>query len=168
MAVQTLSVLSSPENLSIATKVCRGRSPKNLLIDINFDRAEVNAVSSKLQQRTYLSVDIPKTCSKVKMILFECESRSDQGFADHKNRSYSWGDLVVKSSNGKELYRLSRAYENAVASVNYQMHLKLYDEGDKIVQKCEPGSTLQLILNAQYRKWANHAQYGRIAVYIEE
>ena len=165
----TVCALSSPENLSTDTTVCRVPSPTNLPIDINFDHAEVTAVNSKRRQEIYLSVDIPETCSKVKMILFECESR-DQGFADHKNHSYSWGDLVVKSSNrenAKELYRLSRAYENAVASVNYQMHVKHYSEDDEIVQKCIPGSTLQLILNAQYRNWANHAKYGRIAVYIE-
>ena len=160
----------SPENLSTATTVCCVPSPQKMPLAVTFDRAKVTAVSSKLQQQTYLSVDIPEECSKVTMILFECESRADQGFAEHKNRSHSWGDLVVKSSkkeDAKVLYRLSRAYENAVATVNYQMHVKHYSEDDEIVQECKPGSTLQLILNAQYRRWVNHAQYGRMAVYIE-
>ena len=129
------------------------------------NEVKVKADSSKVQHKVYLTLDVP-TCSKVKMILFECESH-DQGFADYKNHSYSWGDLVVKSSSGEELYRLNRVYENAVANSNYQMHVQHYSEDDEIVQNCKPGDKLQLILNAQYRNWENYAKYGRIAVYIE-
>ena len=137
-----------------------------LLNETTTEEAEVKADSSKKREKEYLTLRVPKTYSKVKVILFECESH-DQGFADHKNRSYSWGDLVVKSSSGEELFRLNRVYENAVANSNYQMHVQHYSEDDEIVQECKPGSTLQLILNAQYRNWENHAKYGRIAVYVE-
>ena len=74
--------------------------------------------------------------------------------------------LVVKSSSGVELCRQKRAYVNAVAESNYQMHIKLYNEKhDEIVQKCAPGSTLELVLCAQYNRWTNSAKYGRIAIY---
>ena len=48
---------------------------------------------------------------------------------------------------------------------NYQMHVKLYSENDEIVQKYAPGSTLELVLCAQYPGWSNTAKYGRIAIY---
>ena len=98
------------------------------------------------------------------MIEFECESR-DQGLVGHERYSYSWGDLVVKSSSGVELYRQKQAYENAATDSNYQMHVQLYNENDEIVQKCAPGSTLELVLCAQYNRWTNSAKYGRIAIY---
>ncbi len=126
--------------------------------------AEVRADSATVASKIYLTLQIPpaETCPKVKNIQFECESH-DQGFGS--GGSYSWGDLVVTSSSGVEVYRLSRSYENAVADGNYQMHVKLYTENDEIVQKAEPGNKLQLVLNAQYPAWANFAKYGRIAIY---
>ena len=127
---------------------------------------EVRADSSKIKPAVYVQLEVPGNCSKVKMILFECESLG-QGFADYKNYSYSWRDLVVKSRRGEEVYRENRVYENAVANSSYQMHVKHYSEDDEIVQKCKPGNTLELVLNARYRNWANYAKYGRIAVYIE-
>ena len=142
-------------------------SNMNLFDETTRKEVEVKADSSKIKSEVYLTLFVPERCSKVRMILFECESH-DQGFADYKNYSYSWGDLVVKPSSGEEeLYRLNRVYENAVANSKYQMHVQHYSEDDEIVQKCKPGNKLQLILNAQYRNWENHAKYGRIAVYIE-
>ena len=153
--------MASLENLPIDTKL-----PENLPNEWTVCVVEVKASNSKIAYKPYVKVKIPESCSQVKMILFEVESRN-QGSTARENRSYSWGDLVVKSRNGQELYRLNRAYENGVASVDYQMHVKHYSEGDEIVQKCKPGTTLELILNAQYRNWANFAKYGRIAVYIQ-
>ena len=153
--------MESPQSLSTDTK-----TPENLPNEWTVCVVEVKALNSKIAYKPYVKVNIPESCSQVKMILFEVESRN-QGRTNHENRSYSWGDLVVKSRSGQELYRLNRAYENGVASVDYQMHVKHYCEGDEIVQKCKPGTTLELILNAQYRNWANLAKYGRIAVYIQ-
>ena len=128
--------------------------------------AEVRADSSVTAYKLYLTLHVPpaETCPKVKMIQFECESH-DQGFANDPAYSYSWSDLVVKSSSGVEVYRQNRAYANAVADSNYQMHVALYNENDEIVQKCAPGSTLELVLCAQYPAWSNTAKYGRIAIY---
>ena len=128
----------------------------------------MRADSTRIKDLVYLRLHVPENCSKVKMILVECESH-DQGFADYKSYSYSWGDLVVKSRNGEEQeqYRQNRVYENAVANSKYQMHVKHYSEDDEIVQKCKPGNTLELVLNAQYCNWANYAKYSRIAVYVE-
>ena len=127
--------------------------------------ASVSADSDATAYKTYLTLQVPpaETCPKVKMIQFECESH-DQGWGGDK-ASWSWGDLVVKSSSGVEVYRQNRAYENAVADSNYQMHVTLYNENDEIVQKCAPGSTLQLVLCAEFSGWSNTAKYGRIAIY---
>lgn len=116
---------------------------------------------------TYLTLNVPpvETCPKVKMVQFECESH-DQGFASFPERgSFSWGDLVVKTSSGNEVYRKVRAYSNAIANSDYQMHIELYSGDDEIVQKLTPGSVLELVLNAQYPGWANFAKYGRLAIY---
>ena len=72
---------------------------------------------------------------------------------------------VIWWSNRVEVYRQNRAYANAVADSNYQMHVTLYNENDEIVQKCAPGSTLELVLCAQFPAWSNTAKYGRIAIY---
>ena len=137
----------------------------NFAIVTSTQVAEVTADSGTIAYKTYLTLHVPpaETCPKVKMIQFECESH-DQGWAGHKDYSYSWVDLVVTSSSGIEIYRQNRAYANAVADSNYQMQVKVYNENDEIVQKCAPGSTLQLLLCAQYPAWANTAKYGRIAV----
>ena len=121
----------------------------------------MSADSSATVYKLYLTLHVPpaETCPKVKMIQFECESH-DQGWGGEQ-ASWSWGDLVVKSSTGVEVYRQKRAYENAVADSNYQMHIKLYSEKDEIVQKCAPGSTLELVLCAEFqlsiiKAWAAH------------
>ena len=128
--------------------------------------ASVTADSTVIVYKIYLTLHVPpaETCPKVKMIQYECESH-DQGTTTNPGYSYSWGDLVVKSSSGEEVYRQKRAYENAVADSNYQMHVTLYNENDEIVQKCTPGSTLELVLCAQCPAWKNTAKYGRIAIY---
>ena len=137
-----------------------------LLENTTKQEVEVRADSGRIKDLVYLGLHIPENCTNVKTILVECESH-DQGFADYKSYSYSWGDLVVKSRSGEEQYRQNRVYENAVANSNYQMHIQHYSEDDGIVQKCKPGNTLELVLNAQYRNWANYAKYSRIAVYVE-
>ena len=138
----------------------------NFAIVTTTQETEILAYDSTIVHMIYLTLHVPstETCPKVKMIEFECESR-DQGLVGHESYSYSWGDLVVKSSSGVELYRQKRAYENAATDNNYQMHVQLYNENDEIVQKCAPGSTLELVLCAQYNRWTNSAKYGRIAIY---
>ena len=137
----------------------------NFAIVTTTQEASVSADSSATVYKLYLTLHVPpaETCPKVKMIQFECESH-DQGWGGEQ-ASWSWGDLVVKSSTGVEVYRQKRAYENAVADSNYQMHIKLYNEKDEIVQKCAPGSTLELVLCAEFPGWSNTAKYGRIAIY---
>ena len=51
---------------------------------------EVMADSSTIAYKTCLTLHVPppETCPKVKMIKFECESH-EQGWADHKDYSYS-------------------------------------------------------------------------------
>ena len=138
----------------------------NFAIVTTTQEASVSADSGTIAYKLYLTLHVPpaETCPKVKMIQFECESH-DQGWADDENYSYSWVDLVVTSSSGIEVYRQNRAYANAVANSNYHMHVTLYNENDEIVQKCAPGSTLELVLCAQYPAWSNTAKYGRIAIY---
>ena len=138
----------------------------NFAIVTTTQEASVSASSDAIAYKLYLTLHVPpaETCPKVKMIQYECESH-DQGFVTNPGYSYSWGDLVVKSSSGVELYRQNRAYVNAEADSNYQMHVALYNENDDIVQKCAPGSTLELVLCAQFPNWSNTAKYGRIAIY---
>ena len=45
------------------------------------------------------------------------------------------------------------------------MLVAVYNENDEIVQKCAPGSTLELVLYAQYQGWSNFAKYGQITIY---
>ena len=138
----------------------------NFAIVTTTQETEIQAYDSTIVYESYLTLHVPptETCPKVKMIKFECESHS-QGLVGHENYSYSWGDLVVKSRSGVEVYRQKRAYANDATDSNYQMHIQLYNENDEIVQKCTPGSTLELVLCAQYDLWSNSAKYGRIAVY---
>ena len=105
----------------------------NFAIVTTMQETKILAYDSTIVHMTYLTLHVPstETCLKMKMIEFECESR-DQ---DLESYSYSWGDLVVKSSSGVELYRQKRAYENAVADSNYWMHIQLHNENDEIVQK---------------------------------
>ena len=139
----------------------------NFAIVTTTQATEIQAYDSTIVHMTYLTLHVPptETCPKVKMIEFECESH-DQGKVGHEKYSCSWGDLVVKSSSGVEVYRQNRAYVNAVGVSDYQMHIQLYNEkDDEVVQKCTPGSTLELVLCAQYNRWTNSAKYGRIAIY---
>ena len=135
----------------------------NFAIVTSTQVAEVKADSGTIAYKTYLTLHVPpaETCPKVKMIQFECESESrDKSSPDN---SYSWGDLVVKSNSGEEIYRQNRAYVNT--SSDYQIQVKLYNENDEIVKKCAPGSTLQLVLCAQYQGWTNFAKSGRITIF---
>ena len=126
----------------------------------------VNANSATIASQNYLQLSVPpaSTCPKVKSIQFKCSSH-DQGFVSSSDSApYSWGDLVVQSSDGTEIYRQSRAFNNAVANSNFQEHSGSYGEQDELVQKCAPGSILILVLNAQYPAWSNTAKSAEIHV----
>ena len=123
----------------------------------------VNAVSGEIASLNYLQLNVSKTCSKIRSIQFKCSSH-DQGTASIVDTaSYSWGDLVVKS-NGTEIYRQFRAFNNAVANLTFQDHSRTYGEQDTLVQMCTPGSTLILVLNAQYSGWRNTARSAELLV----
>ena len=126
----------------------------------------VTANSATVVSKNYLQLNVPpaSTCPKVKSIQFNCSSH-DQGYASTPGTaSYSWGDLVVQSSDGTEIYRQSRAYANAVANSNFQEHSGSYGEQDELVQKCAPGSILILVLNAQFPGWTNTARSAELQI----
>ena len=126
----------------------------------------VRASSSAIASLDYLQLNVSKTCSKIRSIQLKCSSH-DQGHATHAGTgSYSWGDIVVKSmaSNGTEIYRHFRAFNNAVANSTFQDHSHTYGEQDTLVQMCTPGSTLILVLNAQYSGWRNFARSAKLLV----
>ena len=135
-------------------------SPHNAVTD---KLVTVQATSSSVVSQNYLQLNVSNTCSKVKSIQYNCSSH-DQGFANvHGTPSFSWGDLVVHSSDGTEIYR-SQAYTNAVADSNFQEHSGSYGEQDELVQKCTPGSILILVLSAQYSGWKNTARSAVLTV----
>ena len=123
----------------------------------------VNAISGAIASLNYLQLNVSKTCSKIRSIQFKCSSH-DQGTASLIGTApYSWGDLVVKS-NGTEIYRQFRAFNNAVANSNFQDHSHTYGEQDTLVQMCTPGSTLILVLNAQFGGWKNTARSAALLI----
>ena len=126
----------------------------------------VRADSATLVSGNYLQLHVPppSTCPKVKSITFKCSSH-DQGFASPSSRqsSWSWGDLVVQSSNGTEIYK-QLAYENAIADENFREHSGSYGEQDELVKKCAPGSILILVLRAQYAGWSNTARSAELQI----
>ena len=125
----------------------------------------VRADSATLVSEKYLQLNVPppSTCPKVKSIKFKCSSH-DQGFASSPEKgSWSWGDLVVQSSDGTEIYK-QQAYENAIANSNFQEHSGSYGEKDELVQKCAPGSILILVLKAQYPGWSNTARSAELQI----
>ena len=128
------------------------------------EQATVSASSGTIASQTYLQLNVPpaNTCPKVKKIQFKCSSH-DQGFAGD-NVSYSWGDLIVTATDGTEIYKQSRAFCNAVADSNFQLHFGSYGEEDELVQKCAPGSILVLVLNAQYPAWSNTARAAELKI----
>ena len=126
----------------------------------------VSAMDATTASQNYLQLNVPppNTCPKVKCIQFKCSSH-DQGYAIIPGTSsYSWGDLVVQSSDGTEIYKQSRAYANDVANTNFQEHCGRYDEQDELVQKCAPGTILILVLNAQYTGWINNVRSGELQI----
>ena len=136
-------------------------SPHNAMTD---ELVTVRAISNSVVSQNYLQLNVSNTCSKVKRIQYTCSSH-DQGYASVSGTaSYSWGDLVVQSSNGTEIYRQFRAYANAVANSNFQEHSGSYGEQDELVQKCVPGSTLILVLSAQHSGWSNTARSAELSV----
>ena len=136
-------------------------SPHNAVTD---ELVKVRATNGTIVSQNYLQLNVSNTCSKVKSIQFNCSSH-DQGTAFILGTaSYSWGDLVVQSSNGTEIYRQFRAYANAVANSNFQEHSGSYGEQDELVQKCTPGSILILVLRAQYDGWSNTARSAELTV----
>ena len=136
-------------------------SPHNAVTD---ELVIVRAYSGAIVSQKYLQLNVSNTCSKVKRIQYTCSSH-DQGTATILGTaSYSWGDLVVQSSNGAEIYRQFRAYSNAVADSNFQEHSGSYGEQDELVQKCTPGSILILELRAQFSGWSNTARRAELSV----
>ena len=126
----------------------------------------VTATSGIIASQNYLQLTVPpaSTCPKVKNIRFKCSSH-DQAFVSTPCAvAYSWGDLVVQSSDGTEIYRQSRAFNNAVANSNFQEHSGSYGKQDELVQKCAPGNILILVLNAQYPAWSNTAKSAEIQI----
>ena len=154
--------MNSPLTYLASQEAMASNSPK---IAITKQEIKIQAYDSTIVHESYLILHVPpaETCPKVKKIKIGCESHS-QGLTGDEKYSYSWGDLVVKSSSGVEVYRQKRAYVNDAVDSNYKMHVQLYDENDEIVQKCAPGSTLELVLCAQYDLWSNSAKYGQITI----
>ena len=135
--------------------------PHNAVTD---ELVTVHATNGIIVSQNYLQLNVSNTCSKVKSIQYTCFSH-DQGTASVSGTaSYSWVDLVVLSSDGTEIYRQFRAYANAVANSTFQEHSGSYGEQDELVQKCAPGSTLILVLNAQYGQWSNTARSAELTV----
>ena len=130
------------------------------------EQVTLHAVGGTVLSRNYLQLHVPpsNTCPKVKSIHFKCSSHDQGPTSVPGTASYSWGDLVVQSSDGTEVYRQSRAYANAVSDTNFQEHSGSYGEQDELVQKCAPGSILILVLNAQYSGWINIARGAELKI----
>ena len=129
------------------------------------EQATVSATSGSIASQEYLQLNVPpsNTCPKVKSIQFKCSSH-DQGWASDRDYAYSWGDIVIQSKDGAEIYRKTRVFANAVANDNFQDHSGNYDEEDELVKKCTPESKLVLVLNAQFPGWKNIARSAEIQI----
>lgn len=106
----------------------------------------------------YLSIDVNySTVVKIKLTV---ESH-DQGWADNKNVSYSWGEIGILNSENVEKAERKIIFSNQPANPNWQTHDISITDRD-FIRHISQGDKIGIWLRSEYPGWKNYAQKGMI------
>lgn len=112
----------------------------------------------------HLYLSIPVDCEELAKIKVTVESH-DQGWTNsHDPRSWSWGEIGILDSEGKEKGPRIEVYRNNVADKEWQMHEKVITEND-FLSNIKKGDKVAVWLRSQYPGWSNHAKSGEIELF---
>jgi len=128
------------------------------------ENKKIIAIAKKGTGYLYSSVPVDYDLP-VKEIKVAAESRSQGWITWPDGQSFSWGELVILSKEGKEKGRI-RAYENKESGDKFELHKIVINDSD-FLGKIRQGDSVALCLRSEWSRWKNYAKHGGIELVFE-